>query len=77
MMTAAAPTAPRLAQLVGTCLSCLTGLAMDGVSRGTTTQQTSAQVIISIPASGVSVVSSGEAEGRETRRGNCRGCARR
>ena len=35
-MTAAAPAAPRLAQLVGTCLSCLAGLAVDGVSRGTT-----------------------------------------
>ena len=37
-MTAAAPAAPRLAQLVGTCLSCLAGLAVDGVSRGTTQQ---------------------------------------
>ena len=35
-MAAAAPAAPRLAQLVGTCLSCLAGLAVDGVSRGTT-----------------------------------------
>ena len=37
-MAAAAPAAPRLAQLVGTCLSCLAGLAVDGVSRGTTQQ---------------------------------------